>query len=184
GGPEGGGPNAPGPGCAGPDCGGPDGGGPDGVGPDGACAPGPPGGGPKGFCPAGTSGPRASSRYGPGGIAYPVRPDSSGAAVWITRIEGRSESSTPVKRAHWPPCPAGRPASAAASIASASPGVGYFEDHVCPGGRGEVYSAPVGRIHRDPGSERSRRACARQVTTGWEEPTFAQCTKKLGSVAA
>src|SRR5699024_145759 len=90
----------------------------------------------------------------------------------------------PVKRPNWPPCPAGRPASAAASIASASPGVGYFEDHVCPGGRGEVYRAPVGRIHRDPGLERARRACARQVTTGWEEPTFAQCTKKLGSVAA
>src|SRR5699024_3727556 len=96
GGAEGGGPDDPGPGCAGPDCAGPDcegpdGGGPDGGGPDGPCGCAPPGGGPKGFCPAGTSGPRASSRYGPGGIAYPVRPDSSGAAVWITRTEGRSE---------------------------------------------------------------------------------------------
>ena len=90
----------------------------------------------------------------------------------------------PVKRPNWPLWPAGRPASAAASIASASPGVGYREDQVLPGGRGEVYSAPVGRIHREPGLERSRRACARQVTTGCEEPMFAQCTKKLGSVAA
>src|SRR5699024_5113303 len=81
-------------------------------------------------------------------------------------------------------CPAGRLVSAAVSMASASPGVGYREDHECPGGRGEVNRAPDGRIHSEPGLERPRRACARQVTTGRDDPTFAQCTKKLGSVAA
>src|SRR5699024_4118821 len=90
----------------------------------------------------------------------------------------------PVKRPNWPLWPAGRPASAAASIARASPGVGHREDQVLPGGRGEGYSAPVGGPTREPRLERWRRWCARLVTTGCEELRFAQDTTKLGSVAA
>src|SRR5699024_9303135 len=61
---------------------------------------------------------------------------------------------------------------------------GYCVDHTCPGGSGERYRAPPGRIHIEPGLERSRRAWARQVTTGWEEVQLTQCTNRLGSVAA
>src|SRR5699024_1205160 len=48
----------------------------------------------------------------------------------------------------------------------------------------ESKRCPLGRIHSAPGLERSRRAWARQVVIGWEEPQLTQCTKKLGSVAA